>query len=80
MATIKTRTSRGGPSVKIAANYPQDLWKRFEEMCFTQAGMSGRETLKSLVAYSVLSGAIPVPKAKNSNGTTGDPIDEQPTD
>ena len=80
MATIKTRTSHGGPSIKIAANYPQGLWERFEEMCFTEAGMSGRETLKSLVAYSVLSGAIPVPKAKNSNGTAGEPINEQPPD
>lgn len=80
MATPKPRTSRSGPSVKIAANYPRALWERFEEMCFTEAGMSGRETLKSLVAYSVLSGSIPVPKAKISNGTAGEPIDEQPPD
>ena len=76
-ANARKRTSHSSPSAKMTTSFPQDQWERFEQICQRQAGMTGRETLRVLVAYSVLQDSIPIPVAENGHEAGAPPEERQ---
>lgn len=73
------RRTTNPPTVRIQNRYPATQWEMFEAICFTEAGINGREALRQIVGQTVACGHYPFSRAWNKPEHEPTVSDQTPT-